>query len=60
MSQIFSLAVDASDVGMGAVLSQEYKQGLLHSISYCPKKVNVHQKASRKGGIGFDRQSEAI
>jgi hypothetical protein len=40
----FKLAVDASDVGTGAVLLQEDTQGIEHPICYYSKKLNPHQR----------------
>ena len=40
----FKLAVDASDVGIGAVLLQEDKQGIDHPVSYFSKKFNHNQR----------------
>ena len=40
----FKLAVDASDVGVGAVLLQEDVDGIDHPISYLSKKFNRHQR----------------
>ena len=40
----FQLAVDASDVGVGAVLLQKDETGLLKPISYFSKKLNIHQR----------------
>ena len=40
----FKLAVDASDVGAGAVLLQEDRNGVDHPICYFSKKFNKHQK----------------
>ncbi|XP_068246894.1 uncharacterized protein [Palaemon carinicauda] len=39
----FSLAVDASDQGVGAVLLQVCEDGVSHPISYFSKKMNKHQ-----------------
>ena len=39
----FKLTVDASDVGVGAVLIQEDDDGLDHPIAYFSKKLNKHQ-----------------
>ena len=41
----FKLAVDASDVGTGAVLLQEDEGGIDKPVSYYPKKLDRHQKA---------------
>ena len=40
----FKLAVDASDVGIGAVLLQENNNGIDHPVCYFSKKFNKHQK----------------
>ena len=40
----FKLAVDASDVGIGAVLLQEYNNGIDRPVCYFSKKFNKHQK----------------
>ena len=40
----FKLAVDASDVGIGAVLFQEDNNGIDHPVCYFSKKLNKHQK----------------
>ena len=40
----FKLAVDASDVGMGAVLLQECEDGTDHPIAYFSKKLNPAQR----------------
>ena len=40
----FKLAVDASDVGVGAVLLQEDVDGIDHPICYFSKKFNKHQR----------------
>ena len=40
----FKLAVDASDVGIGAVLLQEDDNGIDHPVCYFSKKFNKHQK----------------
>ena len=40
----FKLAVDASDVGIGAVLLQGDNNGIDHPVCYFPKKFNKHQK----------------
>ena len=39
----FKLAVDASDVGCGAVLFQEDDSGLDHPVSFFSKKFDCHQ-----------------
>jgi hypothetical protein len=41
----FKLAIDASDVGVGAVLLQEDSTGVDKPVSYFSKKLNKHQKA---------------
>ena len=40
----FKLAVDARDVGIGAVLLQEDNNGIDHQVCYFSKKFNIHQK----------------
>ena len=40
----FKLAVDASDVGIGAVLLQEDNNGIDHPVCYFSKRFNKHQK----------------
>lgn len=40
----FSLAVDASDLAMGAVLMQDDQNGDSHPVAYYSKKFNIHQK----------------
>ena len=40
----FKLAVDASDVGIGAILLQEDNNGIDHPVCYFSKKFNKHQK----------------
>ena len=40
----FKLAVDASDVGAGAVLLQEDREGVDHPVCYFSKKFNKHQR----------------
>ena len=40
----FKLAVDASDVGIGAVLLQEDNNGIDHPVCYFSKKFNKHRK----------------
>ena len=42
--QPFLLAVDASDLGAGAVLLQEDQKGVEHPISYFSHKFNKHQR----------------
>ncbi len=39
----FQLEVDASNVGAGAVLLQEDKQGIAHPVSYFSRKFNKNQ-----------------
>jgi len=41
----FRLAIDASDVGVGAVLLQENAEGINKPVCYYSKKLNRHQKA---------------
>lgn len=41
----FKLAVDASDVGAGAVLLQDGLDGVEHPVCYFSKKFQKHQKA---------------
>ena len=41
----FALVVDASDLGAGAVLLQESKDGLEHPVCFFSRKFNVHQRA---------------
>ncbi|KAL2102623.1 hypothetical protein ACEWY4_001791 [Coilia grayii] len=41
----FKLAVDACDVGIGAVLLQSDEQGLDRPVAYFSKKLNQHQRA---------------
>ncbi|XP_027128228.1 uncharacterized protein LOC109142602 [Larimichthys crocea] len=43
-SRPFKLAVDASDVGVGAVLLQEDSLGVEHPVCYFSRKFNLHQK----------------
>ena len=43
-SKPFKLAIDASDVGTGAVLMQENEQGIDHPVSFFSKKLNKHQQ----------------
>ena len=43
-SKQFKIAVDASDLGIGAVLFQEDDSGVDHPICYFSKKFNAHQK----------------
>jgi len=40
----FKLAIDASDVGVGAVLLQEDSAGVDRPVSYFSKKLNRHQR----------------
>ena len=40
----FILTVDASDVGAGAVLLQEYSKGVNHPIGYFSHKFNASQR----------------
>ena len=40
----FKLAVDASDVGIGAVLFEEDNNGIDHPVCYFSKKFKKHQK----------------
>ena len=40
----FKVAVDASDVGIGAVLLQEDNNGIDHPVCFFSKKLNKHQK----------------
>lgn len=37
--------VDASDIGIGAVLMQEDENGNLHPVSFYSKKLNKFQKS---------------
>ena len=39
----FKIAIDASDVGVGAVLLQDDKSGIERPISYFSKKLNKYQ-----------------
>ena len=41
----FSIAVDASDLGAGAVLMQQDKDGFEHPVCFFSRKFNVHQRA---------------
>ena len=43
-SKQFQLAVDASAVGMGAVLLQVDDNGIDHPVSYYSKKLDKHQQ----------------
>jgi len=40
----FRLSVDASDIGVGAVLSQEDDSGIDHPVAYFSKKLDKHQR----------------
>jgi hypothetical protein len=40
----FKLAVDASDIGVGAVLIQEDNNGIEHPVCYFSRKFNKQQK----------------
>ncbi|XP_068205388.1 uncharacterized protein [Palaemon carinicauda] len=40
----FKLMVDASDLGVGAVLLQDDSEGIEHPVSYFSRKLNEHQK----------------
>ncbi|XP_068239972.1 uncharacterized protein [Palaemon carinicauda] len=40
----FSIEVDASDLGTGAVLLQEGKYGILHPVMYASQKLKPHQR----------------
>ena len=44
-SQSFSLAIDASDHGVGAVLLQDDEMGETHPIAYFSKKLNKSQQS---------------
>lgn len=44
LDQAFKLAVDASDIGAGAVLLQENVEGVDHPVSYYSKKFNRCQR----------------
>ena len=44
LSKGIKLAVDASNVGAGAVLLQEDGNGVDHPVCYVSKKFNKHQK----------------
>ena len=50
----FKLAVDASDVGIGAVLLQEDKNGIDHPVRYLSKKFNKHQGPTWLSGKVLD------
>lgn len=41
----FKMAVDASDIGVGAVLLQDDDSGIEKPVSYFSRKLNKHQKA---------------
>ena len=43
--QLFHLAVDASDVGAGAILLQNGPDGVEHPVCYFSRKFNTHQRA---------------
>ena len=40
----FKLMIDASDVGVGAVLMQENEKGIEHPVCYFSRKLNKHQQ----------------
>ena len=40
----FKMMIDASDVGVGAVLLQTDERGLQHPVFYYSKKLNKHQQ----------------
>ena len=42
--QPFALTVDASDLAVGAVLTQKDSDGIDHPVGYFSKKLNVHQR----------------
>ena len=44
VNEPFSLEVDASEIGIGAVLRQRNKDGLLHPVAYLSKKLKPHQQ----------------
>jgi hypothetical protein len=44
VTQPFSLYVDASDVAVGAMLSQHDSVGIEHPVAYYSEKLNKHQK----------------
>ena len=44
VDRAFSLYVDASDVAVGAVLSQKDLQGVDHPVAYFSKKLDKHQR----------------
>ena len=59
----FKLAVDASDVGIGAVLLQEDNNGIDHPVCYFSKKINKHQKKllyHRKRVSSFNSGNPAV
>ena len=41
----FKLSVDASNFGVGAVLSQDDENGVEHPVSFYSKKLNQHERA---------------
>ena len=41
----FSIAVDASDLGAGAVLMQQDEEGFEHPVCFFSRKFNLHQRA---------------
>ena len=47
------MAVDACDVGAGAVLLQEDNNGVDHPVCYFFKKFNQHQRNYPKGGTSY-------
>ena len=55
-NQPFSMMVDASDVGAGAVLTQADAEGIDRPISFFSKKFSASQKnySTGKRNIGFD------
>ena len=58
----FKLAVDASDVGIGAVLLQEDHNGIDHPVCYFSKKFNKHQNnySTRKRVSCFNSGNPAV
>lgn len=44
MARPFKLEIDASAVGVGAVLLQEDAQGIDHPVAYFSRKFNKHQE----------------
>ena len=53
----FKLVIDASNIGVGWVLAQEYEEGIDHPLSFHSKKLNKHQKrysTVEKGNPGLD------